>query len=61
MLKLEIKLTREDGTVVAHLERDGMQPCDFRTPYEVPIVDTKYALFGFVYQPIVQIKLPPNR
>ena len=62
MLKLEITLKREDGTVVAKLERDtAMQPADFRTPYDTPIQDGSYYLFGFVYQPIVQLKLQPTR
>ena len=58
---VEIKLIRDDGTVVkeATTVGDAMKPLQFKTQYEKPLGDGTYLLFMYTYQP--QVILDPKR
>lgn len=52
---VEIKLIRDDGTVVkeATTVGDAMKPLQWKSPYEKPVGDGQYLMFAFTYQPTV--------
>lgn len=58
---VEIKLIRDDGTVVneATMVGDAMKPLQWKSPYERPVGDGTYLLFTYTYQP--NVILDPKR
>lgn len=53
---VEIRILNNDGTEALKTQVPLIRPSDYKTPYDKPWVDGEYRIFGYVFQPIVQLR-----
>ena len=55
-MRVEIKIFSDANEIVAEQIGSAINPQQYKTPYEKPLVEGEYQLFGFTYQPMVTLK-----
>lgn len=55
-MEVLIQIRDDKGAVLTEHRASATHPTQFKCPYNKPFEDENYNLFGFVYQPLVQIK-----
>jgi hypothetical protein len=54
-MKVIIQILNEEGAVIMEHQADALHPTQMKTHPEKPVPCGEYKLYGFVYQPIVQL------
>lgn len=52
-MRIEIQVYKDDGELVNSTSENALQPTDWKTAPERPVVEGDYRYFGFTYQPMV--------
>ncbi len=55
-VRVEIRLFNDAGEVVAEQIGSAINPVQWKAPYEKPLVEGEYSLYGFIYQPQVVLR-----
>lgn len=59
---VRVDLLDDNGELIVRKEGDAMKPLQFRTHPEMPLQDSRFKLYGWVYEPKVVLKpLEPTR